>query len=83
MIHFMLYQLKMLPFFKLHDSLVIAHLFANDFWYQQHWPTTPQALSFFSFFISVIDGAFVDGALLVEHCLVLQHCWQGVFGGAV
>jgi hypothetical protein len=44
---------------------------------------TPQALSFSSFFISVIDGAFVDGALLVERSLVLQHHRQGVFGGAV
>jgi hypothetical protein len=64
--------------------LVVAHLFANNFWYRQHWPTTPPRHSHFPhFFISVIDGAFVDGALLVERRLVLQRRRQGVFGGAV
>jgi hypothetical protein len=44
---------------------------------------TPQALSFSSFFISVIDGAFVDGVLLVERRFVFQRRWQGAFGGVV
>ena len=57
----------MLPFFKLHDSSVIAHLSANNFlvstaFYQQPTPGT-------LIFISIIERAFVNRP---------KRCWQSI-----